>query len=322
MHAPDVADLAGSNARGIASSASLQRARGPHSRLLRCGNASEERGHATPAGYAAPHGTGRRAGPRGTLTVEAAAKVLDRTPGRVRQLLRSGDLEGEHEGGDASKPWGVYGWSVHAYRDAERGGARGPGGDGQESTRGARMPPDGPGHGRTQRELGRLEGRLELTAQAKSTAREDLERERARADEERNRADAERERAEARAEGGAVEGVLGPAVRGLTRAIVFFRFEGNPRPVSVSETHPMHAFGNTLIKGPDAPSSGCPTRPRRWHLLHVRGEPHGGGDAAAGGAGTLPPACGKAGPLAPTILPAPLPATGIRYRRSPVLLAP
>ena len=47
-----------------------------------------------------------------------------------------------------------------------------------------------------QRELGRLEGRLELTAQAESTAREDLERERARAEEERARADAERERAE------------------------------------------------------------------------------------------------------------------------------
>jgi hypothetical protein len=104
--------------------------------------------------------------------------------------------------------------------------------------------------------------------------------------------------------------------------MVIFRFEGNPRPVGVSETHPMHAFGNTLIKGPDAPSGGCPTRPRRWHLLHVRGEPRGGGDAAAGGAGTPPPACGKAGPVAPTILPAPLPATGIRYRRSPVLLPP
>ena len=47
-----------------------------------------------------------------------------------------------------------------------------------------------------QRELGRLEGRLELTAQAESTAREDLERERARVEEERRRADAERERVE------------------------------------------------------------------------------------------------------------------------------
>jgi hypothetical protein len=37
-------------------------------------------------------------------TFEQAAKVLDRTPGRVRQLLRAGDLQGEHEGGDAGKP--------------------------------------------------------------------------------------------------------------------------------------------------------------------------------------------------------------------------
>ena len=50
--------------------------------------------------------------------------------------------------------------------------------------------------GDLQRELGRLEGRLELTAQAESTAREDLERERAWDEEERARADAERERAE------------------------------------------------------------------------------------------------------------------------------
>jgi hypothetical protein len=64
----------------------------------------------------------------------------------------------------------------------------------------ARIPREGPGHAPglqdLQRELGRLEGHLELTAQAESTAREDLERERARDEEERARADAERERAE------------------------------------------------------------------------------------------------------------------------------
>jgi hypothetical protein len=139
--------------------------------------------------------------------VEAAAKVLDRTRGRVRQLLRSGDREGEHEGGDASKPWRVYVWSVHAYRDATtRGGARERREGTARSPREARERPEtGPDmlrvqkrrlRGDLQRELGRLEGRLELTAHAESTAREDLERERARADEERNRADAERERAE------------------------------------------------------------------------------------------------------------------------------
>ena len=134
-------------------------------------------------------------------TVEQAAKILERTPGRVRQLLRSGDLEGEHEGGDPSKPWRAYAWSVHAYRDAARGGAR----ERREGTatdaRGRRGSPEtGPDlfgvvQG-LQRELGRLEGRLELTAQAESTAREDLERIRAERNAERERAERERERAD------------------------------------------------------------------------------------------------------------------------------
>ena len=47
-----------------------------------------------------------------------------------------------------------------------------------------------------QRELGRVEGRLEITETAESTLREDLERERRRADEERARAERERERAD------------------------------------------------------------------------------------------------------------------------------
>jgi colicin import membrane protein len=47
-----------------------------------------------------------------------------------------------------------------------------------------------------QRELGRVEDRLQTTETAESTLREDLERERRRAEEERARADAERERAE------------------------------------------------------------------------------------------------------------------------------
>ena len=134
-------------------------------------------------------------------SVEQAAKVLDRTPGRVRQLLRAGDLVGEHEDGDPSKPWRAYARSVHAYRDATRGGAR----ERREGTaKDPRAPRGSPERGPDlfgvvqdlQRELGRLEGRLELTARAESTAREDLERERERAEEERARADAERERAE------------------------------------------------------------------------------------------------------------------------------
>ena len=107
----------------------------------------------------------------GELYTVEDARVPERTPGRMCQLLRSGDLEGEHEGGDASKPWRVY-----ACREATRGGAR----ERREGTgtdaRGRRGSPEtGPDMLRVvqdlQRELGRLEGRLELTAQAESTAR-------------------------------------------------------------------------------------------------------------------------------------------------------
>ena len=39
-----------------------------------------------------------------TYSVEEAAKVLGRTPGRIRQMLRAGELPGEHEGGDPARP--------------------------------------------------------------------------------------------------------------------------------------------------------------------------------------------------------------------------
>ena len=37
-------------------------------------------------------------------SVEKAAKVLGRTPERIRQMLRAGQLEGEREGGDPRAP--------------------------------------------------------------------------------------------------------------------------------------------------------------------------------------------------------------------------
>ena len=43
----------------------------------------------------------------GTYSVEQAAKLLNRTPGRIRQLLRSGELEGCHEDGHPSRPWRI-----------------------------------------------------------------------------------------------------------------------------------------------------------------------------------------------------------------------
>jgi hypothetical protein len=139
--------------------------------------------------------------PQETYTVEEAARVLDRTPGRIRQMLRAGDLAGEHEGGERG-PWRVYKWSAHALRDRLR---EDQGGGGPAS--GARRPRDAPGGPESaselfrvvqdlQRELGRLEGRLEITETAESTLRAELERERERAETERARADQERERVE------------------------------------------------------------------------------------------------------------------------------
>jgi hypothetical protein len=52
-----------------------------------------------------------------TYTVEEATKVLGRTPGRIRQMLRDGELSGEYQGGDERKPWRVHKWSAHALRD-------------------------------------------------------------------------------------------------------------------------------------------------------------------------------------------------------------
>jgi hypothetical protein len=128
-----------------------------------------------------------------TYTVEEAARVLKRTPGRIRQMLRSGELSGEHEGGDERKPWRVHKWSAHALRDrlqedrrlSERARPSG------TPSRSPREPRESPGSAGElsglqdlQRELGRLEGRLEITETAESTLRRDLERERERAQEE------------------------------------------------------------------------------------------------------------------------------------------
>jgi excisionase family DNA binding protein len=53
-------------------------------------------------------------------SVEEAAKLLGRTPERIRQMLHAGELEGEHEG-DPHASWKVYKASVDARRDRSRG---------------------------------------------------------------------------------------------------------------------------------------------------------------------------------------------------------
>jgi excisionase family DNA binding protein len=108
-------------------------------------------------------------------TVSEAAKLLGVSGSRVRQLLTSGELEGEQD--PLSDRWRVSRASVHARR--EERGAREP------------RPPSTPSADPTpwvdriaelERALGRAEATRELTEQAHSSAVEDLQRERERAE--------------------------------------------------------------------------------------------------------------------------------------------
>jgi hypothetical protein len=54
-------------------------------------------------------------------SVEKAAKLLGRTPERIRQMLHAGQLEGKHEGEDPQGPWKVNKAAVDARRDRSRG---------------------------------------------------------------------------------------------------------------------------------------------------------------------------------------------------------
>jgi excisionase family DNA binding protein len=103
-------------------------------------------------------------------TASEAAKVLGITPRRVRALAQERKIEGERaEGG-----WMLFRRSVHSFRDLRR------------SSEASQTPSDAREWiERTQgleRQLGRLEGRLEIEAVARSTLEESLQRERERAD--------------------------------------------------------------------------------------------------------------------------------------------
>jgi excisionase family DNA binding protein len=119
-------------------------------------------------------------------TVDEAARILKLTPGRIRQMLRAGELKGvppEESGGRGPG----RGWKIpmHAVHDRDR------------PTRVERSSeaPESPERlseleveVRTLRyELGLSRGRLELTEKAESTLRDALDRERERADAERER---------------------------------------------------------------------------------------------------------------------------------------
>ena len=60
-------------------------------------------------------------------SVDKAAKVLRRTPERIRQMLSAGQLEGEREGDDPRAPWKVERSSVEAHRHRSRGHGYGDG---------------------------------------------------------------------------------------------------------------------------------------------------------------------------------------------------
>ena len=129
-----------------------------------------------------------------TYSVEEAARVLGRTPGRIRQMLRARELEGEHEDGDPARPWRVPKWAVHAMKDEADRRAR-------EDTATPKDPAVSTSALVRQvqdlhREIGRLEMRAQLEERASSTIREERDRLLRERDEERRRADAERERAE------------------------------------------------------------------------------------------------------------------------------
>ena len=119
-----------------------------------------------------------------TYTPKEAGRILGITDERIRQMLEAKELEGEKRGGR----WHVYQWSVHhALKD--RGSPR---------TKKASQTSEAASQEAAelrirvenlQRELGRLEGRLELTEQTESTIREERDRLLQERDRERERAD-------------------------------------------------------------------------------------------------------------------------------------
>ena len=119
-------------------------------------------------------------------SVDEAARILRLTPGRIRQMLRAGELEGIPPEESGERGWKI---PMHAVHDRDR--------PARVERSGATEAPESPerlsnleAEVRDLRyQLGLSRGRLELTEKAESTLREDLERE-------RERADAERERAE------------------------------------------------------------------------------------------------------------------------------
>ena len=108
-------------------------------------------------------------------TVQEAARILRTTERTVRRRLARDDLKGSRD--PTSGRWRVEAHSVTAAMPDRPPKPSQEGPEAPESVREYRERVED-----LQRELGRLEGRLELTEVAESTLREQLQRERERAD--------------------------------------------------------------------------------------------------------------------------------------------
>jgi len=110
-----------------------------------------------------------------TYTVQGAARILRITERTVRRRLQRGILEGTRD--PASGRWSIAARSVTAAMPDRPPKASQDSPDSAEEVAELRARVED-----LQRELGRLEGRLELTEVAESTLRQQLVRERGRAD--------------------------------------------------------------------------------------------------------------------------------------------
>jgi excisionase family DNA binding protein len=105
-------------------------------------------------------------------TTGEAARILKVTEARVRQMLGASELEGTRD--SVSDRWRIPQRAVHARLEQRRPSeAPRTSADAREWIERVAV---------LERELGRLEGRLQLTEEADSTLRDSLERERERAD--------------------------------------------------------------------------------------------------------------------------------------------
>jgi excisionase family DNA binding protein len=113
-----------------------------------------------------------------TYTVQEAAKILRTSERTVRRRLERGDLKGSRD--STTGRWRVAAVSVTAAMPERPPKASQEAPEGSESFAERREYEDR--LEALQRELGRLEGRLELTSITETTLRDQLERERERAD--------------------------------------------------------------------------------------------------------------------------------------------